>query len=89
MAFIESIVLGGLAGAFVESGKRGLITSWGKSAELPPSVKLIMVAILIGAPIVNSGTFSNFAIVALATVGAFTVARWSVASTIVLWRWRR
>ena len=87
MALIASIVLGGLAGFVVESGKRGLIKSWGNSDELPPVVKLVMLAILIGLPAVNAGTFSMYVIAALATVGAFTVARWSVASIVVLGRW--
>lgn len=89
MALIESIVLGAIAGAIVESGKRGLIKSRGDTGQLPPLVKLVLVAMLVGIPAVNAGTFGNFVIAVLATVGAFTVARWSVASVIVLWRWRR
>ena len=89
MALITAIILGGIAGAVVESGKRGLIRNWGNRDHLPPVVKLFTIAILIGIPAVNAGTFSNFAITALTTVGAFTVARWTMASVIVLWRWRR
>ncbi|WP_343614848.1 hypothetical protein [Novosphingobium sp.] len=89
MALIESIVLGGLAGAFVESGKRGLVKSWGNRDQLPPVMKLVMVVLLIGTPMIHAGTLGNFAVAALATIGAFTVARWSVASLIVLWPWRR
>jgi hypothetical protein len=85
---IEAIVLGGLIGALVESGKRGLIKSWGTSDELPPMVKLMMIVILAGIPAINAGTLSNYAITALTTVGAFTVARWSIASLVVLWRSR-
>lgn len=88
VALIIAIVLGGLVGALVESGKRGLIRSWGDAAELPPLVKVFMIIVLAGIPLVNAGTIGNYAITALATVGAFTVARWSVASVIVLWRLR-
>ncbi|MDR3533017.1 MAG: hypothetical protein P4L90_20970 [Rhodopila sp.] len=89
MALVAAIVLGGIAGAVVETGKRNLIKSWSKRDQLPPVIKLLVVAILIGTPVVNAGTFSNYVSTALATVGAFTVARWSVASVIVLWHWRR
>ncbi len=88
VALIIAIVLGGLVGALVESGKRGLIRSWGDAAELPPLVKVFMIIVLVGIPLVNAGTIGNYVITALATVGAFTVARWSVASVIVLWRRR-
>ncbi len=90
MAWIEAVVLGAIAGAIVESGKRGLIKSWG-DGELPAPVKAFVLAVLVIVPVLNagvlnSGTLGNYAITALATVGAFTVARWSVASAIVLWR---
>jgi hypothetical protein len=52
-------------------------------------MKLVMVVLLIGTPMIHAGTLGNFAVAALASVGAFTVARWSVASLIVLWPWRR
>lgn len=86
---IAAIVLGAMAGAVVESCKRGLIKSWGDSAQLPPVIKLCVLAILMGIPAYHAGTFVNYLITALTTVGGFTVARWSVASVIVLWPWRR
>lgn len=86
MALIESIVLGGMVGALVESGKRGLIKSWGNADELPALIKACMIVVLVGIPAVNAGTFGNYMTTTLATVGAFTVARWSVASVVVLWR---
>ncbi len=86
MALFEAIVLGGMVGALVETGKRGMIKSWGNADELPPIVKLCMIIVLVGIPAVNAGTFGNYVTTTLATVGAFTVARWSVASLIVLWR---
>ncbi len=89
MALVEALVLGGVAGALVESGKRGLIKSWGDGGQLPPLVKLFVLVTLLVIPAINAGTLGNFIITALATVGAFTVARWSVASIIVLWRWRQ
>ena len=85
MAWIEAVVLGAIAGAIVESGKRGLIKSWG-DGELPAPVKAFVLAVLVVIPVLNAGTWGNYAITALATVGAFTVARWSVASATVLWR---
>jgi len=86
MILTEAIVLGGIAGAVVESGKRGLVKSWGRSAELPALVKVFVLAILVAVPLANLGTLTGFVTAALVTVGAFTVARWSVASVIVLWR---
>lgn len=86
MALIEAIVMGGVVGAVVESGKRGLIRSWGNADELPPVMKLLMIVVLIGIPAINAATLGTYATTALATVGAFTVARWGVASAIVLWR---
>lgn len=83
---IEAIVLGAAVGALVESGKRGLIKSWGNADELPSPVKAAMLVILIGIPAIHAGTVGHYAITTLATVGAFTVARWSVASLSVLWR---
>ncbi|WP_054108982.1 hypothetical protein [Novosphingobium sp. AAP83] len=83
---IEAIVLGATIGALVESGKRGLIKSWGNTEELPPLVKAAMLVILIGIPAIHAGTVGNYVITTLATVGAFTVARWSVASLSVLWQ---
>lgn len=85
MALVEAIILGGMAGALIESGKRGLIKSWGATKELPPVVKLFTLVVLVGIPTLNAGTFGNFVIAVLATVGAFTVARWSAASVIILW----
>lgn len=85
MALIEAIVLGGIAGAVVESGKSGLITAWGNGDGLPPIVKLFVVGVLIGIPAVNAGTIGNYATTGLTTVGAFTVARWCVASVLALW----
>jgi hypothetical protein len=81
-----AILLGGMVGALVESAKRGLIGSRGQASELPAPVKACMIVVLAGIPAVNAGTFAGYAVTALATVGAFTVARWSVASLIVLWR---
>ena len=83
---IEAIVLGAAVGAVVESGKRGLIKSWGNADELPSPVKAAMLVILIAIPAIHAGTMGQYAITTLTTVGAFTVARWSVASVIVLWR---
>jgi len=88
MALIEAMVMGGLAGATVESCKRGLVKQWGRADELPPLVKALVIGCLIVVPAINAGTLGNYVPTALATVGAFTVARWSVASVIVLWRWR-
>ena len=82
---IEAIVLGGAAGAIVEGGKRGLIKSWRGRDQLPPVIKLGVLAVLVGMPALNAGTFADYPVTALATVGAFTTARWGVASVIVLW----
>jgi hypothetical protein len=84
MALIEAIVLGALAGVVVESGKRGLIKSWRERGGLPPVIKVLTLVILAGAPAIHAGSFGDFIIAALATVGAFTVARWSVASLLVI-----
>lgn len=89
MVLIEAIVLGGLAGGFVESGKRGLVKSWGGGGELPSVVKAFVLAVLIGIPLLHARTIESVVIAGLVTVGAFTVARWSVASLVVLWRRRR
>lgn len=83
---IEAIVLGAAVGAVVESGKRGLIKSRGNADELPPPVKAAMLVILIAIPAIHASTVGQYAITTLTTIGAFTVARWSVASVIVLWR---
>lgn len=37
MAFIEAIVLGGMAGAVVASGKPRLVTNWGGGGEGNPA----------------------------------------------------
>lgn len=84
MALIAGIVLGAMAGAVVESGKRGLIASWRERGGLPPAIKALVLAILIGAPAIHAATIGDWLVAALATVGAFTVARWSVASLIVI-----
>lgn len=84
-ALLEAIVLGGIVGAVVESGKRAIIRSWRDRDELPLVIKLVMIAVLIGIPAVNAGNFTTYVIAVLATVGAFTVARWSVASVVLLW----
>ncbi|WP_206245134.1 hypothetical protein [Novosphingobium terrae] len=89
MVLIEAISLGGMAGVLVESGKRGVIKSWSNRDQLPPLVKLLTLIVLIAVPLAHAGTLSGFVTAALLTVGAFTVARWSVASLIVLWRRRR
>ena len=89
MALIEAIVVGAVAGALVESGKRGLLAGRGRTAGLPPVIKLLMVAILFGIPLIGARTVTDFVNAALVTVGAFTVSRWSVASLIVVWGWRR
>jgi hypothetical protein len=86
MALFEAIVFGGMIGAVVEGGKRGLIKQWRNADELPPLVKLLMIGILVVIPAVNAGAWDNYIVTALATVGAFTLARWSVASLLVIWR---
>lgn len=88
MTVIEAIVLGGMVGTIVESAKRGLIQRQGSADGLPPAIKMILITILIGIPALNAGEFSTYGITLLATVGAFTVARWSVASAIALCRRR-
>lgn len=85
---IEAVVLGALVGAIVESGKRGLIKSWGDASELPTVIKAAMIGVLAGIPAVYAGSLGEYVITALATIGAFTTARWSVASILVLWRRR-
>lgn len=86
MALFEAVIAGGITGAFVESGKRGLIKQWGNANELPSAVKVLMIGMLIGIPAVNAATIGDYIFTALATVGAFTVARWSVASALVIWQ---
>lgn len=83
---IAAIVLGALAGVFVESGKRGLVKRWGNADGLPSAAKVAMLGILIGVPAISAGSFGDYIFALLATVGAFTVARWSVASAFVLLR---
>lgn len=88
MVFIDAIVLGGLAGTVVESGKRGLVKSWGQGGELPSLVKAFVLIVLIGIPLLYVAAPANALTAWFVTVGAFTVARWSVASIALLWRRR-
>ena len=85
MALIEVIIGGGIAGTLVEGGKRGLIRSWSQREELPSIIKLATLVLLVGVPAWVSHSLVECVGAAFTTVGAFTVARWSVASVVVLW----
>jgi hypothetical protein len=88
MGLIEVTVMSGSIGTVVECWKRGVIHRQGEVEGLPATIKVLMIGILFGLPAVTTGTLAHYLETTLSTIGAFTAARWCMASLIVAWRWR-